>query len=131
MTLITREQLLNPLPTRIEKVEIEEMGGHVFVKSLSEQQRTEFEMSLMKGNGNLSRKSLASGRRRLVALCVCDKDGNCLLTEDDAKRLAEQSAAVVDRLYAIAQQLCGLKDDDLETLVKNSTTSHADDSPTA
>jgi len=58
-------------------------------------------------------------RSRLVAVTACSSDGVLLFSLDDIPKLADKSAAAVDRLFSVAQRLNKLTKEDVDELTKN------------
>jgi hypothetical protein len=54
---------------------------------------------------------------------LCDEAGNLTFTEQDVWALGEKNAAVLDRLFEVAQRLSSLRPKDVEEKVKNSVSS--------
>lgn len=120
MSLLTRTELLGRKARRYTTVDVPG-GGKVRIRSLTEAERSRYELSAIDPKTNeWSRKAAAGSRRRLVALCVVDGDGNQLLTEADVVDLAEVDAAVVDRIFDAARDWNGFTKRDIDELEKNS-----------
>ncbi len=119
--LLTRDQILKCEDIQVEKVDIPEWGGYVFVKGMSGKERGQLEasMSLMKGAYKEDNWKLY--RAKLLVLTVVDSEtnGNRIFSEDDVNALNEKSAAVLDRLTDVAQRLSGYRKQDVEEITKN------------
>jgi hypothetical protein len=63
--------------------------------------------------------NLRNIRAKLVALTVVDEDGNRIFSDEDAEALGKKSAAALDRIFAVAQRLSGLRPEDVEELAGN------------
>jgi hypothetical protein len=61
-------------------------------------------------------------RQRMLVACVCNADGQQLLTDADIEAIGKQRADIVERLVNAAQIACGMSTDDMEDIVKNSET---------
>lgn len=72
--------------------------------------------------------NLANMRARLVVLTLVDADGKRVLGDEDADALGEKSAAVIARLFDVAQRVNALSADEVKALEKNSVTSPGGDS---
>lgn len=118
--LLSKDQItqIRALPT--EDVEVPEWGGTVRVRSLSAGERDDFEAAVVRTKGKdvqVNRKNL---RARLVAMCLVGDDGKTrLLSDEDVVPLSYQSAAAVERVFAVAQRLSGLAPADVEQLAGN------------
>ncbi len=60
-------------------------------------------------------------RAKLVALTACEGEGNParLFTPEDVAAIGEIDGAAVDAMFAVAQRLSGMSDDDVKELEKN------------
>lgn len=124
---LTREQILSKRKLRIEEVSVPEWGDTVFVKELNAAERDQFETSMMKVDrkGRFAGTNMVNLRARLAALAICDKDGNRLFSDEDAAALGLESAAVLDRVFSVAQRLAGITEADMADLEKNSVSGPA------
>jgi len=113
----------------IKYQEVAAWGGTVRVRSLSGKERDDYERQCIefKGKGKTDIKS--NMRARLVCLAACDNSGKRLFTDDQMIMLGAKSAAELDKVFAVAQQLSGITDADVEELEKNSDATQGDDSP--
>ncbi len=119
MTLLSREAILGVDDTHTERVDVPEWGGYVFVKTLSSDERDIFESDIIQGPSKEGEHNLKQMRSRLAVLTVVDADDVHLFTMDDVTVLGAKSAKAMDRVYAVAQRLSGISDDDLEALAEN------------
>jgi hypothetical protein len=104
---------------------VDTLIGRVRLRSLNEGERSQFENDVLDDDLNADRERYKSAKRRLCVLCVVDADGNPVLSEDDVEALAAVDGAVVGQIFAKAKELCGLTDEDIESLVKNSAAARA------
>lgn len=120
MALITKEQLLGAKPPE-EEVQIQELGGSVWVRGLTAAERDEWEKSWFEKQGNKSvlvQKNLRGG---LVARCLIEgKGGKRMCTDADAVALGEAWSVVIDRTYAVCARLSGVTQRDEDELGKAS-----------
>jgi len=72
--------------------------------------------------------NLANVRARLCAISIVDETGKRMFSDEDVRALGRKSAAALDRVFAAAQRLSGLTDEDVEELAKNSDGGQSDDS---
>lgn len=117
---ITREQLLTPVEVSKEKVEIPELGGHIWIKGMTAAGRSRFERQFQSATGKSSVRKISEIRERLVIACACDENGKSLFTEEDIKSLGKQSIGIIERIVNAAQRICIMTDEDVEALAKNS-----------
>jgi hypothetical protein len=126
--LATRNQLLGLTARRYKTVEI---GGLSFrIRNLSEQEKSDYEASVLNSDAKYSLGQIRRQRRRLIALCLVDDAGDQLLRPDDAESLKGIDGAMTSRLFDACREHCGFEDGDLEDLVKNSEAAHGSGSLT-
>jgi hypothetical protein len=104
-----------------EPLDIPEWGKRVWVRSMTGEQREEFEDALDKHrnkDGELIRKGIY--RAMLAVFVVCDEAGNLVFAEADAIVLARKGVKPLMRVQAKANQLNALTADDVKALEKNS-----------
>jgi len=121
MAGVTREAFLAPAAVPTERVPLPEFGdgAYVTVHGMTARARSQFEQQFQTSGGKQSPKRLREVRQRLLVACCKDDEGKPLFTADDIDAIGEQSSAVVERIVNVAMRLCGMKDDDIETLAGN------------
>ena len=120
MGILTKDAIFGTDDLVIEKVDLEEFwGGHVFVKTLTGLGRDEYEMSVMASRGEDNEINIQSARIDLVVLTTCDSDRNLLFEKEDVERLNQKNAKAINKIFAVAQRLNGLRKEDIEELAKN------------
>lgn len=119
MAILTREQILGAADIKTETVNVPEWGGEVRIKGLTGADRDAFEAAITTIKGKDTRVNWVNVRARFVALSIVDENGARIFTEGDIKALGEKSAAALDRVYAAAQKLSGLTDEDAAEMAKN------------
>jgi len=117
--LVGREAFMKPAERRYGSVDINGFGT-VRIQSLNEKEWAEFEMSAVASKGGIIRKRVEDARRRLIALCVVDGDGNRLLSNADVPSLENLDGSVAAQLFKVCQDHCGFEDGEIEDQVKNS-----------
>lgn len=117
---LTRETILAASDIRTEPCDVPEWGGAVLVRGLTGAQRDEFEATLVEYRGRKRILHLQDVRARLVALSVVNSEGVQIFTDSDVRALTQKSAVALQRVFAVAQRLSGLSDEDVEELTKNS-----------
>ena len=129
MGVLTRDAILKADDLKIEEVDVtEEWGGIVYERTLKGWERDQFEQSMFEGVGKGRKQKFENLRARLVALCTVNEKGERLFTAKDAKLLGEKSASALDKCFSKAQELNGMKAEDVEDMVKNSETDQSEDS---
>lgn len=116
MELLTKEQILEADDLVIEEVEVSEWNGSVNVKSLTAKQRDLFEASILEEKGADKKVNLKNIRAKLVQRTAVDADGKLLFFVKDIDAISEKNGAAVDKLFTVAQRLCGLTKKDVEEL---------------
>lgn len=116
---LSREQILQALDRVMEPVEVPEWGGVVYVRNLNGRARDKFEASRFRMRGKEVEVIHENTRATLLSLSLCDESGALLFTESDIAQLGEKSAAVLDRLFEVAQRISGLNRT-IEDRAKNS-----------
>jgi len=121
MKVLTRDEILNMDDLKIEEVNVPEWNGVVFIRTITGQERDIFEQTMSEAGG------LRNLRARLVALTAIDKEGKRIFSEKDAPALGKKSAAVIDRLFKVAQELNGWGIE-IEKITKNFLAGLSEDS---
>ena len=126
--ILTKDAILNANDLTNEKIEVSEWGGSVFIRTLKGWERDQFEQSMFEGVGKGRKQKFENLRARLVALTVVNEKGERLFTAKEAKLLGEKSASALDKCFSAAQELNGMKAEDVEDMVKNSEADQSEDS---
>ncbi len=61
-------------------------------------------------------------------MAICDEEGKPLFTRSDVEKLGQKSAAVLDRLFTVAQRLSGVAEKDVEELANSFVDGLSEDS---
>jgi hypothetical protein len=129
-----RDQILAAQDANKEAVSVTEWGLEtgLFIRTLSAKDRDQWETSMVSVDvgrqAKVRKVNLANMRARLVVLTLVDADGKRVLGDEDADALGEKSAAVIARLFDVAQRVNALSADEVKALEKNSVTSPGGDS---
>lgn len=116
MADLTRDEILAIEDLPIERVDVPEWKGAVYMRTLSGKQRDEF-TQLATDRRAAKRFDIRGLKVRLVSMALCGKDGKLLFAgNDDETKLNAKAGAAIDRLFQIAQRLSGLSDDELEEM---------------
>lgn len=116
MKVLTREEILEMLDIPKEKVAA--WGGIVYVRGMTGEERDSFESSIIKQRGKEQSINLANVRAKLCALTICGADGKNLFSEADVQALGKKSAVELQKIFAVAQRLSGITNEDVEELSK-------------
>lgn len=117
--LLTRDDILMAQDLPTERVAVPEWGGEVIVRGLTAAERDAFEQSIVETRGKNTRMNLKNIRAKLVAMTVVDEQGDRIFSDEDAELLGKKSAAALDRIFAVAQRLSGLRPEDVDELAGN------------
>jgi hypothetical protein len=126
MSSLSREAFLRPAKVNVVEVPVPELGGSVFVKGMTAKDRSRFETQFQLSSGKSNTRKMKEIRERLVIACLCDEEGVLLLQDSDVDAVGSQPAAVIERIVEAAQKVCGMSNDDVEDLAKNSDETPAD-----
>lgn len=129
--LLTKDAILSANDLVTEDVAVPEWGGTVRVRTISGAERDAFEQAIVTRKGKNVQTNLANIRAKMVALCVVDENGQRLFADKDVLLLGTKSAAALDRVFTVAQQLAGLTDKDVDELAENLETGQSEDSTSA
>lgn len=124
MKLLTAAEILAKDDSQVEDVVVPEWGGTVRLRSLSGEERDRFDKASVRvtGKGKAeTREVVIEGlKARLVAMSAVDDAGNRIFTDAQVAALGKKNAAVLDRLFVVAQRLSGLTNADVEELAGES-----------
>lgn len=129
MAILGRNAILESKDLKTEEVEVPEWGGSVLIRSLTGEQRDEYEASMFElgKNGN-PKQNLANVRARLVVLCIVNEQGEQMFNKADVKLLGRKSAAALERVATAAQKLNAISDEDIEELAESFEDAPSEDS---
>lgn len=125
---LTKDLILKANDIETKEVYIPEWNGTVLIKGMNGTERDAYEASLLVGKGKDKEITYDNLRAKLVAKTVVDENGERIFTDDDIAQLGKKSASAIDRIFGEAQKLCGIADEDLKEMVKNSETTQQEDS---
>lgn len=121
--LLSKEALLAKDDLAVQEVDL---GNDeiVFVRELTGYERDKFEASLLiedKKSASGYKASLDNSRSKLAVLCICNKEGIRLLSEDDALTLGKNMGArKLDKIVTAARILNKMDADEREETEKKS-----------
>jgi hypothetical protein len=115
---LTKEQILNFNDSKFEVVDVPEWGegAQVRVGVMSGFARDQFEASVIGKNGGMNMQNI---RAKLAAATLVDDSGKLMFSEADINKLGQKSGAALDRIFAVAQKLNRITDQEVEQLAKN------------
>lgn len=95
MKALTREEILGAIDLPVERVEVPEWRGVIFVRPI-----TAAEQDRLQRDPNV----VENVNARLAAMCICDENGAPMFTEDHIEALGKKSAVAMKRVVeAIAK----------------------------
>ena len=103
MNILSKDAILDADDLPRETVSVPEWGGEVLVRTMSGTDRDAFEASLLEKDGRME-----NVRARLVALTLCDPQGDRLFDDSEIAALGRKSARALDRVFSVAQRLNGI-----------------------
>lgn len=115
---INREQLLSKAQRRFTTVEI--FGESYRLQSLTEVERSEYEVAALDKDGKVQIKNLKKTRQLLIAKCLIDDDGKRLFGDHETHFIGALDGAICGALYREAMKHCGYDSDDIGAMEKNS-----------
>lgn len=125
---LTGQEILEVDDTQLERVEVPEWGGYLFIKGLTGQERDAFETASIETRGKVRSVNMINFRARLIALCARNSKGDLLFTRFQIEALGKKSARALERVFSKAQTLSGLGDSDVEQLTQELGKDQNDDS---
>ena len=126
-TLASAEQLFAPIKRRYQKLTLPVSGLQVRIQSLNERELSTYQAMTLAKTGSFKLSKLEDANRRLIVLCLVDDAGNRILNGSHVAKLEEWDSADTAYLSGECSTHVGLRADEIEGLVKNSSkTSVAD-----
>jgi hypothetical protein len=115
-------------PVQVERVDLPEVGGHVYVRAMTAGERDSFEASFADVNSKGEvRPSLANFRSKLAVRTICDAGGKRLFRDHDVEKLADMPAKLIARIATKAGEISNISDEDVDELTgKSGETSDGD-----
>lgn len=122
----SRELFLAPAKRRYVEVFLSVAQIWVRIRSLFEGEKEAYEAGLLNAKGDVTKDTVLNARRRLIAMCLVDADGERLLSDADVEAMKQLDPADMAALQEQCQILCGFKNSDIESLTKNSEAAQGD-----
>ena len=123
---LTAETILGTDDIVIERLEIPEWKGHIFIKSMTGNQRDEWETHIVRSRDAAHRAVLLRGR--LACISACHEDGKPLFTMAQITEVGKKNARALNRIFDASTKLNGLTKEEIESLEKNSDAAPSEDS---
>jgi len=112
---LTAEMIISADDITMERVEIPDWGGHVFVRVMSGSERDRMEQACLSASGD-GLAAPENFRALLAVACCCNASGDRLFTAEQAASLAEKSSTALDLIFAVALRINKMSDRDVEDL---------------
>lgn len=119
----SREQamaLLKNRPTELKQKRVAISSATFIVQELTAREHSAFEKSLLVGKGRDQHVEMLDAKAKLVARSVVDEAGVRIFADADVGFLGTLPTGDIERLYAAAQELSGISDEDVEEMAGNS-----------
>ena len=119
--LLNREALLKKEDLEIVKVDLGK-DEFVFVRQMTGHERDQFEQSIIsvKKDGSGVDRKMDDFRAKLAVNTLCDEKGKLMMKQADVTVLSRaMSAARLEKIMTVAQDLNKITEEDKEELVKN------------
>lgn len=126
LRVLTRADILAVNDRKVERVDVPEWDGAVWVRSLEGVERDQYEAGMVsykrgkKGIPEVDQMELGNLRARLASMAMVESDkpdALNLFTPAEALILGHKSAAALNRVFEVAQRLSGLSSQDVEDLL--------------
>lgn len=119
LPVLGRDGILAQTQLPLEKVQVPEWKGSVFIRTMTAGERDTFEQKVFEENKAGKNVNV---RARLCSLCLVNEKGERLFSDLDALLLAKKSSRAIERIVNEIQKLNGLGKEDIKALEKNSET---------
>lgn len=110
---LDRKSILSANDVRLEKVNVPEWGGDVFLRVISGTDRDRFEDSY-------AEQKMKAFRIRFLLLTLCDESGERLFKDDEADLLGKKSSVVINRLFEAGWKLNAFTQEAVDALGEGS-----------
>ena len=114
--MLTKAEILATPDLPSEEVSVPEWGGSVYVKAMTGTERDCFEQSMIDAKKADAKLNV---RAQLAVRVVCDQQNVRLFTDEDAEALGNKSGKALDRVFDVAQRLCGIGNAEVKALEGN------------
>ncbi len=102
-------------------------GAGVWIRSMTAEERDGYEQGLIKqsqgrnARGGSVEMDLRNARAKLVARCAvnAEVDGVRIFTDGDAAKIGKKNAPMIDALYDVASRVSGIRQEDLDEVLKD------------
>ena len=118
---LTKQAILQAKDQVLERVEVPEWGGAVYVRSITARERGIIEADAAKFRESKGKDAsfARTFTSRLASMAICDENGERLFSDNEVDQLAGKNAAVIARISEVSQRLSGFSKEDVDELEKN------------
>lgn len=116
--MLSKDEILRASDSKTRTVAVPEWGGDVCVRVLTGAERDRFEAAIQPDKNG--KRTIQNFRAHFAALVLCDDAGKRLFNDGDVVKLAEKSAAALDRVIAAGFKLNGLSQAEVDDLAGES-----------
>ncbi len=110
MGSLSKAEFLERGKPRMEAVECPRLGGTVYVREMSNRERTDLELEINASDGRSRMRSA------MLVRTLCDESGTLLFAPSDEAEFAQIGAGVVEPLFTVALRLNGFSSEDRNAL---------------
>ena len=128
--MFNRESIKQRLVNSVKKIEVEGWG-EAYIRQWSGTERIEYlkASSDIKTDGEIDFTKVARNQFELVAVGLCDEQGNRLYGDDEIGELSKEiNAEVIELLFIEVSKHNGLEVSEIKEEIKNSETTQKSDS---
>ena len=122
MAVLDRNAILEAKDLPTETVDVPEWGGQVIVRTLTGEERDQYESSMFEVVGDGANREvipkMENLRATLAALSIVDEDNKRMFDVSEVHLLGDKSAAALDRVFDVAKRLSGLSEEDVKELTE-------------
>jgi len=122
MAVLDRNAILEAKDLPTETVDVPEWGGQVIVRTLTGEERDQYEASMFEVVGDGANREVVPKmenlRATLAALSIVDEDSKRMFDVSEVHLLGQKSAAALDRVFDVAKRLSGLSEEDVKELME-------------
>jgi hypothetical protein len=115
---LSKDAIFAAKDTDVHEVEVPEWGGTILLRSMTGEQRNNYEYWAHQ-QSQAESPDYRGIRERLIICCAVDDDGSPLFGDEDLAALASKNSEVIDRLHDKCQEICGMDSNALEDAAKN------------
>ncbi len=132
MPILTRDDILGGDDRPMERVNVPEWGGAVFVRGMTATERDSFEAETLqdRGNGEIQVRYLDM-RAKLAVRSIVDSAGNRIFKDEEFGVLSGRAASALDRIFTVAMRLSKISKSDVDKMMGELNAARPSASPSA